>query len=93
MTRQRFIGMAAVLIIVAAALVWLMSQPAVLPPADSKQDDMADMLGMESKGGEESGVRGEGLGAKEETGPLTPDASRPKRAWSRFRSTGCKRSG
>ncbi len=48
MTRQRVIGLAAVLIIVAAAVVWLMARPAVLPPADSRQDEMAgmDMPGM-----------------------------------------------
>ena len=48
MTRQRVIGMAAVLIIVAAAVVWLMARPVVLPPADSRQDEMAgmDMPGM-----------------------------------------------
>ena len=48
MTCQRVIGMAAVLIIVAAAVVWLMARPVVLPPADSRQDEMAgmDMPGM-----------------------------------------------
>ena len=48
MTRQRVIGLAAVLIIVAAAVVWLMARPVVLPPADSRQDEMAamDMPGM-----------------------------------------------
>jgi len=60
MTRQRFIGMAAGLTL-AAAVVWLMSQPAVLPPADSKQDDMADMPGMGKKPvGEGREVRGKG---------------------------------
>ena len=48
MTRQRFIGMAVGLIL-AAAVVWLMLQPAVLPPADSKQDDMADLPAMGKK--------------------------------------------
>ncbi len=48
MTRQRFIGIGAGLILV-AAVVWLMSQPAMLPAADSKQDGMADMPGMEKK--------------------------------------------
>ncbi len=43
MTCQRVIGMAAVLIIVAAAVVWLMARPVVLPPADSRQDEMAGM--------------------------------------------------
>ena len=48
MTRQRVIGMAAVLIVVAAAVVWLMAKPVMLPPADSRQDEMAgmDMPGM-----------------------------------------------
>lgn len=48
MTRQRVIGLAAVLIIVAVAFVWLMARPVVLPPADSRQDEMAgmDMPGM-----------------------------------------------
>lgn len=48
MTRQRVIGMAAVLVIVAAAVVWLMAKPVMLPPADSRQDEMAgmDMPGM-----------------------------------------------
>lgn len=50
MTRQRFIGMAAVLIIAAAALVWLMSRPVVLPLADSKQDQVMDMPVMEKSG-------------------------------------------
>ena len=76
MTRWRSIGMGVLLVAALVVVLWLMSRPAVLPPADSRQDDMADMLGMESKGGEESGVRREGLGGKEETGTLTPDASR-----------------
>ena len=60
MTRQRLISMAVVLIL-AAAVVWLMSLPAVLPPADSRQDDMADMPGMEKKPvGERRVVGGEG---------------------------------
>lgn len=50
MTRQRFIGMTAVLIIAAAAFVWLVSRPVVLPPADSKEDLMMDMPGMEKSG-------------------------------------------
>ncbi|HSB45629.1 MAG TPA: efflux RND transporter periplasmic adaptor subunit [Nitrospira sp.] len=48
MTRQRLIGMAALLILAAVAVVWLTSRPLMLPPADSRQDDMAgmDMPGM-----------------------------------------------
>ena len=50
MTRQRVIGMAAILIITAAAILWLMmSRPVMLPPADSKQERMADMPGMVKK--------------------------------------------
>lgn len=63
MTRRRLIGMATVLIAGSVTLAWLMSRPAVLPPADSRQGDMADMPSMESQGGEAS-----------ET--LTPDALR-----------------
>jgi hypothetical protein len=36
-------------LILAAAVVWLMSQPAMLPPANSKQDNMADMPAMGKK--------------------------------------------
>lgn len=50
MTRQRLIGLAAVLVLASAAVVWLMSRPVVLPPADSKQDQMMDMPGMEKSG-------------------------------------------
>jgi Cu(I)/Ag(I) efflux system membrane fusion protein len=51
MTRERVIGMTAVLIITAAAILWLMmSRPVILPPADSKQEQMADMPGMEMPG-------------------------------------------
>ena len=48
MTRQRLISMAALLILAAVAVVWLTSRPLMLPPADSRQDDMAgmDMPGM-----------------------------------------------
>ena len=50
MTRQRVIGMAAILIITAAAILWLMmSRPVMLPPADSTQEQMADMPGMVKK--------------------------------------------
>ncbi len=50
MTRQRVIGMTAVLIILiaAAAVVWLTARPVVLPPTDFRQGEMAgmDMPGM-----------------------------------------------
>ena len=48
MTRQRLVGMATMLIL-AAAVVWLMLQPAVLSLAESKQDDMANMPAMGKK--------------------------------------------
>lgn len=65
MSRQRLISMAAVLIL-AAAVVWLMSQPAMLPPANSKQDDMADMPGMGKK------PVGEGREARDKGGDGSP---------------------
>ena len=68
MTRQRVIGMAAVLLIAAAAVVWLMARPVVLPPADSRQDEMAgmDMPGM----GKEQQKKP--ASAEEAVGPETP---------------------
>ena len=42
--------MAAVLIAVSVTLAWLMSRPSVLPPAESKQDQMVDMPGTEKSG-------------------------------------------
>ncbi len=68
MTRQRFIGMITVFIVAGTAIVWLMSRPVTLPPADSKQDMMMDMPGMGKKPmGEPRGPKGEGQeGALEE---------------------------
>lgn len=43
MTRRRLIGLVALLLATGATVLWLMSRPALLPPADSKQDDMAGM--------------------------------------------------
>ena len=53
MTRQRLIGIATLLILAALAVVWLTWRPLMLPPADSKQDDMAgmDMPAMKKPGG------------------------------------------
>jgi Cu(I)/Ag(I) efflux system membrane fusion protein len=66
MTRQRVIGMITVFIVAGAAIVWLMSRPVTLPPADSKQDMMMDMPGMEKKPmGEPRGPKDEG-----QEGPL-----------------------
>ena len=63
MTRQRVIGLGALFIAAGAALLWSMSRPAVLPPADSRQDEMAgmDMPGMGKKSeGEGREARGKG---------------------------------
>lgn len=66
MTRQAFIGIAVVFILAAATVVWLMSRPVVLPPADSKQDQMMDMPGMEKK---TMGERREATGERQEAAP------------------------
>mgnify|MGYP001587796395 CR=1 FL=1 len=68
MTLWRSIGMGVLLVAALVAVLWLMSRPVVLPPADSRQDGMADMPGMESKGGEESGVRREGFRPRRTSG-------------------------
>ena len=49
MTRQRLFSVVAVLILAGGAAVWLTSRPAMLPPADSKQDQMMDMPEMGKK--------------------------------------------
>ena len=64
MTRQRFIGIAAVFLIATAAFVWLVSRPVVLPPADSKQDQMMDMPGMEQSGLGKKGAKASPLSEK-----------------------------
>ena len=50
MNRWRIAGLGAGLIVAGAALFWLMSRPAVFSPADSQQERMADMLGMNMPG-------------------------------------------
>ena len=68
MTRWRILGVGVLVIAAVAVVLWLMSRPAVLPPADSRQDDMAgmDMPGMEkprkapAPGGEGREARGKG---------------------------------
>ncbi len=51
MTRPRVIVIGASLTAVAAVVIWLVARPIMLPPADSRQDDMAgmDMPGMGKK--------------------------------------------
>lgn len=46
MTRWRLAAIGALIVVTGAAVLWLMSRPATLPPADSGQDTMADMAGM-----------------------------------------------
>lgn len=68
MTRRTLVSTVLLLAIGLAVALWLMSRPAVLPPAGSTPDSMADMPGMEMKR--------ETLDVKRETKPLTPDSSR-----------------
>lgn len=48
MTRGNLIGSGVLLVLVMAGLAWLWWRPALLPPADSRQDAMPDMPGMAS---------------------------------------------
>jgi Cu(I)/Ag(I) efflux system membrane fusion protein len=50
MNRLLIIGLGAGLLAAGAALFWLMSRPAVFPPAGSQQEQMADMPGMNMPG-------------------------------------------
>lgn len=68
MTRRTLVSIALLSAIGLAVAFWLARQPAILPPAGSAPDSMADMPGMEKKG-ETSEVKGE-------KAPLTPDSSR-----------------
>ena len=49
MTRRSLIGSGLLLALLIAALAWLWWRPALLPPADSRQDAMPDMPGMASQ--------------------------------------------
>lgn len=49
MTRRSLIGSGVLLVLVIAGLAWLWWRPALLPPADSRQDAMPDMPGMVSQ--------------------------------------------
>lgn len=49
MTRRSLIGTGVLLVLVIAGLAWLWWRPALLPPADSRQDTMPDMPGMASQ--------------------------------------------
>ncbi len=61
MTRGAVISLAFLVAIGAVAALWLTSQRVVLPPADSRQDTMADMPGMNMP--------------REEATPVMPDAA------------------
>ena len=50
MNRWGILGLGAGLIVAAAALFWLVWRPAVFSPADSQQEQMADMPGMNMPG-------------------------------------------
>lgn len=70
MTLQRAIGAAVLSAVALAVVLWLASRPAVLPPAGSEQETMADMPGMEKPGaGHEA--RGVGKTDKPEEMPGT----------------------
>ncbi|HEY6973222.1 MAG TPA: efflux RND transporter periplasmic adaptor subunit [Nitrospiraceae bacterium] len=77
MTRQRFIGIAAVFIIAAAAFVWLVSRPVVLPPADSKEDLMMDMPGMEKSGVGKKDAQAPPLSEKPDESDLPAESGGP----------------
>lgn len=51
MNRRSLIGISVLLVLVVVGLAWVMSRPAIFPPAESKQDEMAgmDMPGMGKK--------------------------------------------
>lgn len=65
MTLRRIIGTILFLAVALAAALWWTSRPAVLPPAGSGQDRMADMPGM--------GMPGPGQGARGERKPGGPE--------------------
>jgi membrane fusion protein, copper/silver efflux system len=71
MTRRRVIGMIVALIFAAAAAIWLMSRPVVLPPADSEQNQMKGMPGMEKAGAENKDAKFLTPAAKVEDGDLS----------------------
>lgn len=49
MTPHRTVVAAVLLAVVLAVVLWLASRPAILPPAGSEQETMADMPGMENR--------------------------------------------
>lgn len=65
MSRRRRIGMGSFLIFAGVGLAWLLSHPATLLPAESKQDEMAGM--------EMPGMRGMNKGSKQGQAPASPE--------------------
>jgi membrane fusion protein, copper/silver efflux system len=71
MTRRRVIGISVTLIFAAAAAIWLMSRPVVLPPADSEQNQMKGIPGMEKSGAENKDAKIPTPAAKVDGGDLS----------------------
>ena len=71
MTPRRVIGMTVALIFAGAASIWLMSRPMVFPPANSEQDQMKGMPGMEKASGENKDAKNPTPAAKVNDGELS----------------------
>lgn len=78
MSRRGLLKAGLLLMVLASGVVWLMWPPAMLLPADSKQDGMAgmEMPGM-AQPRERSGVKSEKRDKKQDTKSRTSDASGP----------------
>ena len=78
MSRRGLLRAGMLLMFLASGVVWLMWPPAILLPADSKQDGMAgmEMPGM-AQPREQSGVKSEKRDKKQDTKSGTSDASSP----------------
>ncbi len=71
MIRRTMVSLALFVVIGLAVALWLVSRPAVLPPADSRQDSMAGMPGMESHPGPRTEDSGPSL--KPQSSELSPE--------------------
>lgn len=71
MIRRTMVSLALFVVISLAVALWLVSRPAVLPPADSRQDSMAGMPGMESHPGPRTEDSGPSL--KPQSSELSPE--------------------
>ena len=76
MTLWRSIGMGMLLVAALVVVLWLMSRPVVLPPADSRQDDMAgmDMPGMDKSGVGEKDTKTPPLSGKPDESDLPTES-------------------